>query len=71
MPQEPRGDEIEDGLLDENVNAIFQDQMAMPKNYKSILASNSHSLQKEIQCQFCDYKPANAGNIKHHVENVH
>ena len=69
--QEPRCDEIEDGLLDDNVNAIFQDQIVMPNNDKSILTSNSHTLQKEIQCQFCDYKPANAGNIKHHVENEH
>ena len=71
MPQEPRCDEIQDGLLDDNVKAIFQDQIVMPNNDKSILTSNSHTLQKEIQCQFCDYKPANAGNIKHHVENEH
>ena len=43
----------------------------MLKSDKSTIANNSKNNPKLIQCPFCDYKPANTGKIKPHVENVH
>ena len=57
------------GALDNNVNE--QDQMVAVNSDKSTIEINSTTNPKRIQCPFCDYKPANTGNVKHHVENVH
>ena len=48
-------------------------EVAMSTNVKTIAAepNNLEILRNEGQCQFCDYRPANRGNIKQHVENVH
>ena len=70
--QETREDEIDEVVsLNDNANATFQDNIGMLNNDKSIIGTQLDNLQKEIQCPFCEYRPVNSSNIKHHVANVH
>ena len=64
MPQEHKDDEIEK-MESLNDNATFEANAPMSNNEKS------NTSPKQLQCQFCDYRPTNTSNIKHHVENVH
>ena len=70
MPQEHEDDEIEK-TVPLNDNATFEANAPMPSSEKSIIASQSNTSGKQLQCQFCDYRPASTSHMKRHFENVH